>query len=194
MSLHATSSQTVGPYLHIGFDWLNTPDLLGNAAEAEGKIVIEGCVFDGNGAPVTDAAVELWQANRHGRYAHPEDKRAIALEPGFRGFGRLPTDTRGMFRFTTVKPGRVPGQRGALQAPHIAVTVFARGLLKHLVTRIYFPDDEGIADDAVLNAVPAARRNTLIARPAANRPGVFEWNIVLQGEANGQGETVFFDI
>ena len=194
MSLYATGSQTVGPYLHIGFDWLNTPDLVGNAADGEGKIVIEGCIFDGNGAPVTDAAVELWQANRHGRYAHPADKRALALEAGFRGFGRLPTDAKGMFRFTTIKPGRVPGSDGALQAPHIAVTVFARGLLKHLVTRIYFPDGEGNADDAVLNAVPAARRDTLLARPSPNRPGIFEWNIVLQGEANGQGETVFFDI
>jgi protocatechuate 3,4-dioxygenase alpha subunit len=194
MSLYATGSQTVGPYLHIGLDWLNTSDLVGNAASVDGKIVIEGCIFDGNGAPVTDAAVELWQANRHGRYAHPGDKRALALEPGFRGFGRMPTDAKGMFRFTTIKPGRVPGRDGAMQAPHIAVTVFARGLLKHLVTRIYFPDGEGNADDAVLNAVPPDRRDTLVARPVPNRAGVFEWNIVLQGEANGQGETVFFDI
>lgn len=194
MSMQATSSQTVGPYLHIGFDWLTTANLVGNTAETEPRITIEGCVIDGNGTPVADAVVELWQANRHGRYAHPEDKRDLALEPGFRGFGRVPTDAQGMFRFTTVKPGRVPGPGGVLQAPHIAVAVFARGLLKQLVTRIYFPDGDGHAEDPVLNAVPAARRNTLIARPLPDRPGVLAWNVVLQGEANGQGETVFFDL
>src|SRR5262249_1423144 len=110
------------------------------------------------------------------------------LEPSFRGFGRVPTDERGAFRFTTVKPGRVPGPAGRRQAPHLLVTVFMRGLLRHLVTRMYFPDQPANADDLVLNLVPADRRATLIARAAG--VGVLEWDIVLQG----RGETVFFDV
>ena len=193
MSLQMTSSQTIGPYLHIGTDWLTIPDLAGEGVSGE-RIVIEGRMLDGKGAPVGDGLVEIWQANAHGKYADPEDRRDLPLEPGFRGFGRVPTDDRGFFRFSTIKPGRVPGPKGSLQAPHIAVTIFARGLLKQLSTRIYFPDGAGNAEDPVLNLVPPERRDTLIARPLADRPGTFEWNIVLQGEAAGQGETVFFDV
>ncbi|HTN66766.1 MAG TPA: protocatechuate 3,4-dioxygenase subunit alpha, partial [Burkholderiaceae bacterium] len=128
------------------------------------------------------------------KYAHPDDTRDLPLEPGFRGFGRAPTDGDGFFRFTTIKPGRVPGPNGSLQAPHIAVTVFARGLLKHLVTRVYFPDEPANADDPVLGAVPAERRSTLIARHSAEQAGVLEWDIVLQAGMAGADETVFFDI
>jgi protocatechuate 3,4-dioxygenase alpha subunit len=192
MSLQMTSSQTVGPYLHIGTDWLTTADLVGNNASGE-RIVIEGRLFDGNGSPVSDGLIEIWQANAHGKYAHPDDTRDLPLEPGFKGFGRMPTDGSGFFRFATIKPGRVPGPNGALQAPHIAVSIFARGLLKQLVTRIYFPDTAGNADDPVLALVPAERRGTLIAQPVAGKAGVLEWNVVMQGAANGQGETVFFD-
>ena len=106
---------------------------------------------------------------------------------GFKGFGRIPTDARGAFRFSTIKPGRVPGPGGRLQAPHLVVSVFMRGLLKHLATRIYFPDEAGNAEDPILKLVPPARRSTLIARPRSR--GVLEWNIILQGK----GETVFFD-
>lgn len=190
MSLQMTASQTVGPYLHIGLDALNTSDLAGEGVAGE-RIVIEGRVFDGFGKPVTDGVIEIWQANSHGRYAHPEDRRDLPLEPNFKGFGRVPTDTDGAFRFTTVKPGRVPGPGGKLQAPHIVVAFFTRGLLKHVATRIYFPDESSNAEDPVLNLVPAERRPTLVAR---KRDGVLEWNIVLQGEWNGQGETVFFDV
>jgi protocatechuate 3,4-dioxygenase alpha subunit len=195
MSLQTTSSQTIGPYLHIGTDWLNTPDLLAAGGNISGeRITIEGRVFDGDAKPVTDALIEIWQANANGRYAHPEDAGGAPLEPAFRGFGRVPTDGAGGFRFVTVKPGRVPGPDGRPQAPHIVVAVFARGLLKHLATRLYFADGEGNADDAVLNMVPADRRATLVARAASGKPGAYEWNIVLQGEAAGQGETVFFDL
>jgi protocatechuate 3,4-dioxygenase, alpha subunit len=193
MSLQMTPSQTVGPFLHIGTDWLTTANLVGNNVSGE-RVTIEGRLFDGNGNPVPDGLIELWQANSHGKYAHPDDTRKLPLEPGFRGFGRVPTDSNGSFRFTTIRPGRVPGPGGKLQAPHIAVTVFARGLLKHLVTRVYFSDGQGNADDPVLNMVPADRRATLIAQPVPGKTGELEWNIVIQGGAKGQAETVFFDI
>ncbi|MDB5773048.1 MAG: protocatechuate 3,4-dioxygenase subunit alpha [Burkholderia sp.] len=193
MSLQMTASQTVGPYLHIGLDGLNTDNLVGEGVTGD-RVVIEGRVFDGNGTPVTDGLVEIWQANAHGKYAHPDDTRDLPLEPGFKGFGRVPTDGAGGFRFTTIKPGRVPGRDSSLQAPHIVVSFFARGLLKRLATRVYFPDEPSNADDPVLNQVPAERRSTLIARRMSGREGVLEWNIVMQGETNGQGETVFFDV
>jgi protocatechuate 3,4-dioxygenase alpha subunit len=136
---------------------------------------------------VNDAAVEIWQANSQGKYASPEDPQDKPLDPGFRGYGRSLTDDAGNFRFRTIKPGRVPGPDGKLQAPHLSVTIFMRGLLKQLVTRVYFPDDPANADDPVLQLVPAERRVTLVAR---RRPdGALEWNVVLQGK----NETVFFD-
>jgi protocatechuate 3,4-dioxygenase alpha subunit len=193
MSLQMTASQTVGPFLHIGFDPLTIENLAPEGVAGE-RIVIEGRLFDGSGKPVPDGVIEVWQANSHGKYAHPEDKRELPLEPGFRGFGRVPTDDNGGFRFTTIKPGRVPGPGGKLQAPHIVVSVFSRGLIKRLATRIYFPDEASNAEDPVLSQVPADRRSTLIARRAAGKEGVIEWNVVIQGEAAGWGETVFFDV
>lgn len=193
MSLQMSSSQTIGPYLRIGTDWLNTPDLAGPGVEGE-RIALQGRLLDGNGQPVADGLVELWQANAHGKYAHPDDGRDLPLQAGFRGFGRVPTDDQGFFRFTTIKPGRVPGPRGSLQAPHIAITVFARGLLKHLVTRVYFPDEPANAEDPVLALVPAERRTTLIARRHSQDAGVLEWDIVLQAGSARADETVFFDI
>lgn len=188
MSLETTASQTVGPYLHIGLTWLVTDNLVAPGVVGE-AITIEGRVTDGDGNPVNDALVEIWQANSHGRYAHPEDTGTAPLEASFRGFGRVATAEDGGFRFTTIKPGRVPAPGGGLQAPHINVTVFMRGMLRHLVTRIYFPDDSANAEDAVLQSVPAARRDTLIAKAAAGRPSALTWNLRLQGD----GETVFFD-
>jgi protocatechuate 3,4-dioxygenase alpha subunit len=192
MSLQMSSSQTIGPYLHIGTDWLITTEMAGAEVEGE-RIVIEGRVYDGNGAPVTDALVELWQADAQGRYASPADGRQASGVSRFRGFGRTPTDPSGHFRFSTIKPGRVPGPGDSMQAPHIAVTIFARGLLKHLITRIYFPDGEGHADDALLNAVPAGRRATLIAQPGT-RPGSYQFDIVLQEGPGGRPDTVFLDV
>jgi protocatechuate 3,4-dioxygenase alpha subunit len=188
MSLHATTSQTVGPYLHIGLTWLITENLAAPGVSGE-RVSIEGRVLDGDGRPVDDALVEIWQANAHGKYAHPEDQQAKPLEQGFRGFGRSATDAQGRFRFHTIKPGRVPGPQDRLQAPHIAVNVFMRGQLKQLVTRIYFPDEPANAEDPVLALVPAARRGTLIARRRVGNPGALEWNVILQGAE----ETVFFD-
>jgi protocatechuate 3,4-dioxygenase alpha subunit len=186
MSLRTTASQTVGPYLHIGLTWLVT-DKLAAAGMSGEPITLEGRIVDADGKPVDDALVEIWQANAHGRYDHPDDTRALPLEPGFKGFGRVPTDAGGAFRFTTIKPGRVPAPGGGMQAPHISVTILMRGMLKHLKTRIYFPGDPANATDPVLARVPAERRETLIARPRAGN--TLEWNVVLQGA----GETVFLD-
>jgi protocatechuate 3,4-dioxygenase, alpha subunit len=186
VKLIASSSQTVGPYLHIGLTWLNT-DRIARAGVKGERITIQGRLLDRDSVGVGDGLVEIWQANAAGKYAHPEDRQKVALEKGFRGFGRIPTDARGCFRFSTVKPGRVPGPAGKLQAPHLSVTVFMRGLLKQLSTRIYFPGDPANAADPLLRRVPAARRATLVARRKAK--GMLEWNIVLQG----RDETVFFD-
>jgi protocatechuate 3,4-dioxygenase, alpha subunit len=186
MSLRATTSQTVGPYLHIGLTWLNVDNLAGPGVTGE-RVTIEGRVLDGDEMPVTDGMIETWQANAHGKYAHPDDTQEKPLESGFTGFGRVPTDEKGAFRLTTIKPGRVPGPDGSLQAPHLVITVFMRGLLKHLVTRMYFPDEPSNADDPILRLVEPTRRATLLARKVAD--GVLEWNVVLQGD----GETVFFD-
>lgn len=189
MSLQMTASQTVGPYLHIGLTWLIIDRIAAPGVSGE-PVTIEGRVVDGDGKPVNDALLETWQANAHGRYAHPEDRQDKPLEAAFRGFGRIATDDAGAFRFHTIKPGRVPGADGRLQAPHIAVNIFMRGQLKQLVTRIYFAGEGSNAEDAVLAAVPAGRRETLLAKPAAGRSGVLQWNVVLQGT----DETVFFDL
>ena len=186
MSLRGTTSQTIGPYLRIGLEWMVIEDLAPKGVAGE-RVTIEGRVTDADGKPVNDAAVEIWQANSHGKYASPEDPQDKPLENGFRGYGRSLTDDAGAFRFRSIKPGRVPGPDGKLQAPHLSVTVFMRGLLKQLVTRMYFPDDAANADDPVLKLVPAERRATLIAKKRAD--GSLEWNLVLQGK----NETVFFD-
>jgi protocatechuate 3,4-dioxygenase alpha subunit len=185
MNLPTTSSQTVGPYLHIGLTWLVSDNLVAPGVLGE-PVVIEGRITDADGAPVNDALVEIWQANANGRYPHPEDHGAAPLEPAFTGFGRVPTDADGGFRFTTIKPGRVPAPGGALQAPHINVTIFMRGMLRHLATRIYFPGEPANEHDTLLARVPAHRRATLVAAPV---DGKLVWNVRLQGE----GETVFFD-
>ena len=185
MSLRASTSQTIGPYLRIGLEWMQIEDLAPKGVAGE-RVSIRGRVVDADGKPVNDAALEIWQANSQGRYAHPEDKQDKPVDAAFRGYGRSLTDDTGAFRFNTIKPGRVAGPGGKLQAPHLSVTIFMRGLLKQLQTRIYFPDDPANADDPVLALVPAERRSTLIARRNAD---VLEWNVVLQGK----GETVFFD-
>lgn len=188
MSLRATTSQTVGPFFSIGFDRLNQADLADPGVAGE-RVTIEGRILDGDGKPVPDALIEIWQANSHGKYADPEDAQEKPLEANFQGFGRIPTDENGKFRFTTIKPGRVPGPDGNLQAPHIAVSVFMRGLLRRLVTRIYFPDELSNASDFALNLADPARRGTLIARKSTEKPGTLEWNVIMQGPE----ETAFFD-
>jgi protocatechuate 3,4-dioxygenase alpha subunit len=188
MSLHATPSQTVGPYFSLGMDGLIVSDIAGKAKGA--RYTIRGKVFDGEGKPVPDAVLEFWQANEDGKYGHPADNRSKPADPAFTGFGRVSTDADGAYSITTIKPGPVPGPGGATQAPHITVTVFMRGMLKQAMSRIYFPADPGNAGDPVLHLVPAERRDTLIAKAVPGHAGVLEWNVVVQGK----DETVFFDI
>ncbi len=157
--------------------------------EAGERVTLRGQVLDGDGNAVPDAIVELWQADSAGRYWGEIPPKNSA--PRLQGFGRIETDDQGEFSFTTIKPGRVPSPDGSLQAPHIVVTLFSCGLLKPLLTRIYFPDEPSNAEDTVLKLVPPARRLTLLARrsEAPGAQNVLEWKIVMQGN----GETVFFD-
>lgn len=188
MTLRATTSQTVGPFFSIGCTRMSRADLGGPGVSGE-RVTIEGRLLDGDGVGIPDGMIEVWQANAYGKYNHPEDDQDKPLEPGFTGFGRIPTDHNGSFRFTTIKPGAVPSPDGKMQAPHIAVSVFMRGLLRRLVTRIYFPDEPANSSDSILNLAESARRGTLIARQVEGKPGTLEWNVVMQGPE----ETVFFD-
>jgi protocatechuate 3,4-dioxygenase, alpha subunit len=188
MSRQATTSQTVGPYFTIGLDPLNRTEIASPQVAGE-RIIIQGEVFDGDGQPVPDALLETWQADAQGRYVRPESSKQEAGETDFFGFGRIPTNENGRFRFATIKPGPVPGPEGTTQAPHIVVSIFMRGLLTRLITRIYFFGDPRNEKDYVLNLIEPARRSTLMARHAPEEKGTFRWNVHLQGE----NETVFFD-
>jgi protocatechuate 3,4-dioxygenase alpha subunit len=183
-----TPSATVGPYLAIGLTW---PDGVWAAAEGtQGAFWIRGRVVDGAGDVVPDALVETWQADPDGGFPSPEDPRGAASYPGFRGYARSATvDPPGEFGVFTLKPGRVPDGDGGLQAPHIDVSVFARGMLDRVVTRIYFGDEaEANAEDAVLRSLPDdASRASLIATPSGDG---YTFDIYLQGER----ETVFFAV
>ena len=195
-----TPWQTVGPYFHYGLAWKGGADLIGDSeigarpdlfptehyvlaspstkGEVAGEhIVLEGVVLDAAGQVVPDAMIEIWQADAAGRYADGSSNS------GFIGFGRSSTSEDGVYRFKTIRPGRVD----EAQAPHIAVGVFGRGLLKRLATRVYFEDEASNADDPILALIPAERRDTLIARRDGD---VWRFDIVLQGER----ETVFFEI
>jgi len=191
MTLIPTASQTVGPFFNLA---LTNKRSLGTLARegAEGvRIRLGFRVLDGDGAPTPgDSMIELWQADARGRYAHALDPRAGEADPNFYGFGRLETNAEGECVFETVKPGHVADGRGGMQAPHINVAVFARGLLRQLYTRVYFEGEPANAQDPVLVLVPEDRRVTLLARPVAVQPNEWFIQIRLQGEA----ETVFFDV
>jgi protocatechuate 3,4-dioxygenase, alpha subunit len=185
-----TPSQTVGPFFHLGLAHLNRHSLVPEGTPANQVLSFHGHVYDADLAPVPDAVLELWQADSNGEYFDREYASRAGAK-AFTGFGRIPTGESGEFHFTTIKPGAVRSRSGgATQAPHISVTIFMRGLLRHLATRIYFPADPHNAADPILHAVPPARRDTLIAIPSAGEPNKFEWNVVLQGE----NETAFFDL
>ena len=187
MSLPLSGSQTVGPYFSIGLSPLCSEEV---ASGAQGEaVIVEGQLLDADGAPVPDGFLEIWQADGDGRYIM--NKPASSAEEAV-GFGRIRTRPDGSFRFATIKPGAVPYDAERMQAPHLVVLVFMRGLLRHLVTRLYFPDEPANLTDPVLQLVPAERRSTLIAQ-ASGKPGTLHWDIVMrQPEANTKPETVFF--
>jgi protocatechuate 3,4-dioxygenase, alpha subunit len=190
-----TPSQTVGPYFKYGltpngeYAWNDafTNNLITSDVSGE-RIRVEGTVFDGDGAQVPDCMLEIWQADAQGRFSDPQDARALP-NSSFKGFGRVGTDAKGSYSFDTIKPGQVPDPDGKPQAPHILLAVYARGMLLHLYTRIYFDDEASNAADPVLALVPADRRATLIARKAASNP-----TYVLDIHLQGDNETVFFDV
>lgn len=186
-----TGSQTVGPFFSFGLLRGGKNIMVTDNTKGE-RIRIEGTVFDGENQPISDALIEIWQANRYGRYHHPEDRQEKPLDPDFRGFGRCGTNEKGVYWFETVKPGPVPGPDDAPQAPHINVIVFARGMLLHAFTRIYFEDSPEIGSDPILSRiVESERRATLLARrEQAGGKVLYRFDIRLQG----RDETVFFDM
>jgi protocatechuate 3,4-dioxygenase alpha subunit len=189
-SLKQTPSQTVGPYYAMRLFAPDQNRLV--PVSAPGRIRVEGCVLDADGVPMEDALVEIWQANAHGRFRHPDDPRVdVPLTPGFVGFGRAPVDleTR-RFWFETTKPGRVPAPDGSSQAPHLSLVVQGRGMLRPSFTRLYFADETTAnAADFVLVRVPEARRHTLLAHlVSSDGAPTYRFDIRFQGN----DETVFF--
>ena len=189
-----SASQTVGPFFRFALDRPTWSDLTADGPLGE-RIRLTGRVLDGDGAPVPDALLEIWQANAAGKYAHAADAQPKELDPNFRGFGRACTDDDGRYAFTTIVPGTVPNPSGAPQAPHVNVSVFARGLLKRLVTRVYFGDREAenARDPLLASIADADARASLVARrdPGAGSDlATYRFNVVLQG-AN---ETAFLDV
>jgi protocatechuate 3,4-dioxygenase alpha subunit len=191
MSKGLTPSQTIGPF-YFGTLIKGYHHHLAPAGVAGERIEVILTLHDGNGVVVPDGLLEIWQANSHGRYNHPEDRRNLPLDANFDGFGRASTYIDGSSRFSTVKPGRVPWphgdrQGGGLQAPHINISVFARGLLNRAATRLYFDGEPANAEDPVLKLVDPKRRATLLAR--RDKDGTWHLPIHL----GGPDETVFFD-
>jgi protocatechuate 3,4-dioxygenase alpha subunit len=185
-----TPPQTIGPFFEPA---LLRPDATRNvlvlSSTTGERIRIEGRVIDGRAEPVPEAIVEIWQADSYGQYNHPADDRSSSTNTEFLGFGRSGTDEDGCFWFETIRPGPVPSHLGEMQAPHISIIVFARGLLDHVATRLYFADEPSNSEDPVLMLVPPERRSTLIAQPASTDQGrTYQLDIVLQGAA----ETAFF--
>jgi protocatechuate 3,4-dioxygenase alpha subunit len=182
-----TGFQTVGPFFEVMLRSRLPLEMVRPETAGE-RVVIDGVLTDGGGEPIPDALVEIWQADAAGRYAHPADPRHDAADPSFCGYGWQHTGESGRFTFHTIRPGAVAGPSGQLQAPHILVSVMARGILTRFVTRLYFEGEPANDRDPTLALVPAARRHTLIARRADD--GRYRFDIRMQGP----GETVFFDL
>lgn len=181
-----TGSQTVGPFFHYGLFFGGENSLVNEKTRGE-RILVEGTIFDGDGVPVPDAMVEIWQADAGGHFNHPADPERAQADPHFQGFGRSDTRDNGRYHFRTVKPGVVEGN----VTPYINARVFSRGMLIHAVTRIYFADETGNDTDPTLRTIDPTRRNTLLAERAdyGDLP-CYRFDIHLQGE----GETVFLDL
>lgn len=192
MDFVPTSSQTAGPYFHLGMTEARSVSRIAGP-ETKGERVWLTCrVLDGDDAPVGDAMIEIWQADADGKYNHPDDVRDVINtgDSSWLGFGRMPTALDGSCEFETIKPGRVPGLGNQSQAPHLNVAIFARGMLKQVYTRIYFAGDPSNSEDAAMALVPSSRRETLMAQPDPAQPAHWQFDIHLQGES----ETVFFDV
>ena len=189
MTSHArlTPSQTIGPFYWGTLVKTYRADLAPPGVAGE-RIDLALSLHDVQGALVADGMIEIWQANSHGRYNHPDDRRNLPLDAGFEGYGRASTFTDGTSTFSTVKPGRVQWPAGGMQAPHINVSIFARGLLNRVATRLYFDGDPANAEDPVLKMIDPARRLTLLAKK--NTKGTWRLPIHL----GGPNETVFFDV
>jgi protocatechuate 3,4-dioxygenase, alpha subunit len=187
MDLTPTPSQTVGPYLHLGLtDVRSISRIAGDGAKGD-RVWLTFRVLDGEGVPVPDAMIELWQADSEGNYAHSDS----GVDGGvFGGFGRLATAEDGSCTFETIRPGCVPGPGETVQAPHMNVSILGRGILKRLSTRVYFAGEPANAADPVLTLVPENRRATLLAQPYPARASNWIFEVRLRGE----GETVFFDV
>ena len=188
--LPQTSSQTVGPFFHFGLLREGGNVLAGPSARGE-RIILLGRVTDGIGEPVPDALLEIWQPDARGIFAHPADPLSDQADPEFRGFGRAGTDVEGVYRFETVKPGAVARPPDEASAPHANLHVFARGMLIHLMTRIYFEDEPANGGDPLLSALPEEKRTRLLARaePGEGVPRTYRFDVCLQGEL----ETPFFE-
>ena len=185
-----TPAQTAGPFFHLGCTTTHSVACIASP-DAKGERIRLICrVLDGDSAPMDDAMIEIWQADSEGRYNHPADSRAENTDPACGGFGRLATNADGICIFDTIKPGRAAGNGGTLQAPHFNVSVFARGVLKRLATRIYFAGDPANDEDPILALVPEDRRSTLMALSVSSQPG--DWHFDLR--LCGKDETVFFDV
>jgi protocatechuate 3,4-dioxygenase alpha subunit len=187
--LKQTPSQTVGPFFHMGL-LLSSQSVLVNEQTTGQRIRILGRIFDGNGQPIPDALIEIWQADAHGFFNHPADPNFRQADPHFQGFGRSGTVNDGWFEFKTIKPGGVPGPNGQIQAPYINIRVFSRGMLIHAYTRLYFSDEITNASDPVLTSLEPERRASLIAtlEDSHDLP-TYRFAIHMQGER----ETVFFE-
>jgi protocatechuate 3,4-dioxygenase, alpha subunit len=185
-----TPSQTVGPFFQLCLTAERgcIKRIADTRTQGE-RIWLKVRVIDGDGIPVNDAMIEIWQANAEGKYNHPDDHQPKSIDSEFIGFGRLGTAEDGSCEFETIRPGRVPGPGNALQAPHLNMAVFARGMLKQLSTRVYFAGDPANSEDPILALVPAGRRETLLAQPDV-AAGHWHFDIHLQGAQ----ETVFFDV
>lgn len=187
MSHPATASQTVGPYFKIGLSYRDGNSIcIGTIPGVH--IAVSGQIFDGEGVPVPDAQLELWQADNQGHFSGYDPLGRGSVAEGFAGFARVPVDQNGGFEFRTILPGSVPFTDDTAQAPHIVVLLSMRGLLKHLYTRIYFAGNPLNEEDPILGAIPSDRRSTLLAEPFSDNPNHYRFNVHLQGDS----ETVFF--
>ncbi|NKR52811.1 protocatechuate 3,4-dioxygenase subunit alpha [Rhodococcus hoagii] len=187
-----TPSQTVGPYWHIGLPWADGPDVV--APGTPERITLRITVIDGDRVPVADAMVETWQADAVGRFAHPDDPRGAAAPTpaGFRGFGRAGADETGTAVIHTVKPGALPAENDTVEAPHVNLGIFARGMLERLYTRLYFPEDtQARTGDPVLLALPESQRPKLIA---SRTDDGYSLTVYVQDSDPDGVETPFFEL